>query len=63
MQNFKNSTNGRGNPAPTLTIRIFGAFETIRIHFIYVKVGTRFPRPCIVAAFSGSLPGEDSIIK
>jgi antitoxin (DNA-binding transcriptional repressor) of toxin-antitoxin stability system len=40
-----------------LTIRIYGAFGTIQDHFIYVKVGARFPRPHRVAAFSDRLLG------
>ena len=40
---------GRGNPAPTLTLSAYGAFEPIRGLFIFVKVGARFPRP--ISAF------------
>ncbi len=29
---------GRGDLAPTLTIKIYGEFRTIREHFIYVQV-------------------------
>jgi hypothetical protein len=38
-------SNGRGDPAPTLTMRVYKAFETIRRLFVFVKVGARFPRP------------------
>jgi len=43
--------------APTLTMRIYVAFGTIGEHFIYVKVGARFPRPHRVAVFSDKLLG------
>jgi hypothetical protein len=43
--NREKKSNGRGDPAPTLTMRIYNAFETIRHLFISVKVGPRFPRP------------------
>jgi hypothetical protein len=51
--------NGRGDPAPTLTMRIQGTFGTVWDLFIYVKVGARFPRPHPVGVFSGSLPGDN----
>jgi len=47
--------DGRGNPAPTLTFRTYGAFETIRSLFIFVKVGARFPRPNFDGMFSDNL--------
>jgi transcriptional regulator with XRE-family HTH domain len=41
----KQKSNGRGDPAPTVTMRIYKAFKTIRDLFIPVKVGARSPRP------------------
>jgi len=47
--------------APTLTIRVYAAFGIIGEHFIYVKVGARFPRPHLVGVFSDSLYLPDPI--
>jgi hypothetical protein len=46
---------GRGNPAPTFTMRIHGAFGTIPNLFIFVKVGARFPRPHLFYVLSDVL--------
>jgi hypothetical protein len=49
---------GTASFAPTLTVRFYGAFGTIRGLFIFVKVGARFPRPHLVDLFPGRLPGR-----
>jgi hypothetical protein len=41
-------SNGRGDPAPTLTFSAYGAFGTISGFYILVKVGARSPRPLFV---------------
>ena len=41
----KEDCDGRGNPAPTLTLKTRVATGTIRGLFIFVKVGARSPRP------------------
>ena len=48
-------SNGRGNPAPTLTRSVYAACATIKGLFIIVKVGARSPRPLFIGIISNNL--------